>query len=127
MGMKDRVKLAMKGDREARNVLIRDPNRIVAQAVVQNPKITENEVEKIASMKSVPEEVLRLIAINRTWARNYQMMYKLAQNPRTPLSNVMTILTRLQLRDLMSISKNRNVSDAVRKQALRLATARAGR
>lgn len=127
MGMKDRVKLAMKGDREARNILIRDPNRIVAQAVVQNPKITENEVEKISTMKTVPEEVLRLIAINRAWARNYQIMYKLAQNPRTPLSNVMTILTRLQLRDLMSISKNRNVSDAIRKQALRLATARAGR
>lgn len=127
MGMKDRVKLAMKGDREARNVLIRDPNRIVAQAVVQNPKITENEIEKIASMKTVPEEVLRLIAINRIYARNYQIMFKLAQNPRTPLSNVMSILTRLQLRDLLAMSKNRNVSDAVRKQSLRLATARTGR
>ncbi len=127
MGMKDRMRLAMKGDREARNVLIRDPNRIVAQAVVQNPKITENEVEKIASMKTVPEEVLRLIAINRTWARNYQIMYKLAQNPRTPISNAITILTRLQIRDLLSLSKNRNVSDAIRKQALRLATARTGR
>jgi len=127
MGMKDRMKLAMKGDREARNILIRDPNRIVAQAVVQNPKITENEVEKIASMKTIPEEVLRLIAINRTWARNYQIMYKLAQNPRTPIGSVFTILTRLQLRDLLAMSKNRNISDAVRKQALRLATARTGR
>jgi len=127
MGMKDRVKLAMKGDREARNILIRDPNRIVAQAVVQNPKITENEVEKVASMRSVPEDVLRLIAINRNWARNYQIMHKLAQNPRTPMANVMSILTRLQLRDLLAMSKNRNISDAVRKQALRLASARAGR
>jgi len=127
MNMKDRMKLAMKGDREARNVLIRDPNRIVAQAVVQNPKITENEVEKIATMRTVPEEVLRLIAINRSWARNYQIMYKLAQNPRTPLGSAFTILTRLQLRDLLAMSKNRNVSDAIRKQALRLATARTGR
>ncbi len=127
MGMKDRMKLAMKGDREARNVLIRDPNRIVAQAVVQNPKITENEVEKIASMKTVPEEVLRLIAMNRNWARNYQIVYKLAQNPRTPLGSAFTILTRLQLRDLLAMTKNRNVSDAIRKQALRLATARMGR
>ncbi len=127
MNMKDRMKLAMKGDREARNVLIRDPNRIVAQAVVQNPKITENEVEKIASMRTVPEEVLRLIAINRSWARNYQIMYKLAQNPRTPLGSAFTILTRLQLRDLLAMTKNRNISDAIRKQALRLATARTGR
>lgn len=127
MGMKDRVKLAQKGDREARNILIRDPNRIVAQAVINNPRITENEVEKIASMRSVPEDVLRLISINRNWVRNYQIMHKLAQNPRTPIGQVITILTRLQLRDLAALSKNRNVPDAVRRQALRLAQARTGR
>lgn len=127
MGMKSRVKLAMKGDREARNILIRDPNRVVAQAVIGNARITEQEVEKIASMRTVPEDVLRLIAINRNWTRNYMIMHKLAQNPRTPIANVMTILTRLQLRDLAALSKNRNVSDAVRRQALRLAQARTGR
>ncbi|MCY7347124.1 MAG: hypothetical protein LH614_12990 [Pyrinomonadaceae bacterium] len=127
MGMKDRVKLAAKGDREARNILIRDPNRIVAQAVIGNTKITEQEVEKVAAMRSVPEDVLRQIAINRNWARNYAIMHNLARNPRTPISNVMTILTRLQLRDLQAMIKNRNVSDAARKQALRLFTARQGR
>ncbi|MEP6903634.1 MAG: hypothetical protein ABJA66_18065 [Actinomycetota bacterium] len=127
LGMKDRMKLAMKGDREARNILIRDPNRIVAQAVINNAKITENEVEKIAAMRTVPEDVLRLIAINRSWARNYMIVHKLALNPRTPIGSAFTILTRLQLRDLAAIAKNRNVSDAVRKQALRLATTRTGR
>ena len=127
MGMKDRVKLAMKGDREARNILIRDPNRIVAQAVVQNARITEQEVEKVAAMRSVPEDVLRQIAINRNWARNYSIMHNLARNPRTPISNVISILTRLQLRDLQAMTKNRNVSDAIRKQALRLVTARSGK
>ncbi len=127
MGMKDRVKLGMKGDREARNILIRDPNRIVAQAVINNSRITESEVEKIASMRSVPEDILRIIAINRNWVRNYQIMHKLAQNPRTPISQVISILTRLQLKDLIAISKNRNVSDAVRRQAFRLSEARKGR
>jgi hypothetical protein len=127
MGMKDRVKLASKGDREARNILIRDPNRIVAQAVISNPKITEQEVENIASMRTVPEDVLRQIAINRKWVRNYMIMHKLAVNPRTPMGNTISILTRLQLRDLLAITKNRNVSDAVRKQALRLVNARTGK
>ena len=127
MGMKDRVKLAMKGDREARNILIRDPNRIVAQAVIQNARITESEVEKIAAMRSVPEDVLRQIAINRNWARNYMIIHNLARNPRTPIANVISILSRMQLRDLAALSKNRNVSDAVRRQALRLAQARTGR
>ncbi|MBX7170836.1 MAG: hypothetical protein K1X72_07760 [Pyrinomonadaceae bacterium] len=127
MTMKDRVKLAMKGDREARNILIRDPNRVVCQAVIQNPRLTEQEVEKIAAMRTVPDDVLRQIAINRTWARNYMIMHTLAKNPRTPIGNVVSILTRLQLRDLIAISKNRNVSEAVRKQAFRLVNARAGK
>lgn len=127
MGMKDRVKLAMKGDREARNILIRDPNRIVAQAVINNARITEQEVEKIAAMRAVPEDVLRQIAINRNWARNYPIVHNLARNPRTPIANVMSILSRLQLRDLNALSKNRNVSDNVRRQAFRLVSARAGR
>jgi len=127
MGMKDRVKLAAKGDREARNILIRDPNRIVAQAVIGNARITEQEVEKIAGMRSVPEDVLRQIAVNRNWARNYSIAHKLAQNPRTPIANVISILMRLQLRDLQAMIKNRNVSDAVRKQSLRLVNTRSGK
>jgi hypothetical protein len=127
MGMKDRVKLAMKGDREARTILIRDPNRIVSQAVINNARITEQEVESIAAMRAAPEDVLRQIGNNRNWARNYSIIHNLARNPRTPMGNVITILTRLQMKDLNAISKNRNVSDAVRRQAFRLVSARAGR
>ena len=126
MNMRDRVKLAMKGDREARNILIRDPNRIVAQAVLQNPRITEQEIEKIAAMRTVPEDVLRQIAINRQWSRIYTIVHNLARNPRAPLATVMTILTRLQMRDLIALSKNRNVSDAVRRQAFRISATRKG-
>jgi hypothetical protein len=127
MGMKDRVKLAMKGDREARNILIRDPNRIVAQAVVTNPRITEQEIEKIAAMRSVPEDILRRIASDRQWSRSYMVVHNLARNPRTPVANTMNILTRLQLKDLSALSKNKNISEAVRRQALRLSQARTGR
>jgi hypothetical protein len=126
MTMKDRVKLAMKGDREARNVLIRDPNRIVAQAVVQNPRISEQEIEKIAAMRTAPEDVLRVIATKRAWARNYPIIHALARNPRAPIANVLSILPRLQARDLLSLSKSRNVSEAVRRHADRLAKARKG-
>ncbi len=127
MGMKDRTRLAMKGDRESRNILIRDPNRIVAQAVVSNPRITEQEIEKIAQMRSISEDILRQIAASRHWSRNYQIAHSLAKNPRTPIANVLNILSRLQLKDLSALSKNRNVSDAVRRQCLRLSQARAGK
>lgn len=127
MGMKDRVRLAMMGDREARNILIRDPNRIVCSAVVSNPRITEQEMEKIAAMRSVSEDLLRKIGNDRKWARSYPIVHNLARNPRTPIANVLTILSRLQLRDLAALGKNKNVSDPVRKQALRLAQARTGK
>ena len=126
MGVKDRVKLGMKGDREARNILIRDPNRLVSSAVVNNPRISEKEVEMIASMRSISEEILRQIASNRQWARSYTIMHSLAKNPRTPIANSISIMSRLQLRDLVALSKDRNVSDAVRRQALRLHSARTG-
>jgi hypothetical protein len=126
-GMKDRTRLAMKGDREARNILIRDPNRIVAQAVTTNPRITEQEIENIASMRTVTEDILRQIAVSRQWSRRYQIAHNLAKNPRTPIANVLNILSRLQLKDLNGLAKNRNVSDAVRRQAMRLAQTRTGK
>jgi len=127
MSMKDRVRLAMKGDREARNILIRDPNRLVSQAVVQNPRITEQEMEKIAAMRSLSEDILRQVANDRQWSRSYAIVHNLARNPRTPIANVLSILSRLHLRDLAALSKNKNISEAVRRQALRLSQARTGK
>ncbi len=127
MNMKDRITMAMKGNREARNVLIRDPNRVIAQAVIQNPKLTDQEVETISKMRTVPEEVLRLIAMNKQWARSYIIIHNLALNPRTPVGSAMSIIPRLQLRDLLSMAKNKNVPDAIRKHAQRIGNARAGR
>lgn len=126
MGVKDRVKLAMKGDREARNILIRDPNRLVATAVANNPRITEQEVESIATMRSVPEDILRQIASHRQWQRSYTIMHNLVKNPRTPIGNSMTIMNKMQARDLLALTKNKNVPEAVRRHATRLANARTG-
>ena len=124
MKTKDRMKLGMKGDREARSILIRDSNRVVAQAVINNPRITDQEVEAIAAMRTVSDEVLRLIGMNRAWARQYPIIHNLARNPRTPLPTAMSILLRLQTKDLKNLSQNRNVPEGVRRQALRLFSAR---
>lgn len=126
MNVKDRVKLAMKGDREARGILIRDSNKVVCSSVVNNPRITEQEVENIAAMRTVSDEVLRLIAMNRSWARNYSIIHNLARNPKTPIPTAMNILLRIRTKDLQNLSQNRNVSETVRRQAHRLATSRSG-
>ena len=126
MNTKDRMKLAMKGDREARGILIRDSNKVVCSAVVKNPRITEHEIENIAAMRTVAEEVLRLIALNRSWARSYPIIHNLARNPRTPIPTVMNILNRIRTKDLANLAQNRNVSEAARRQAYRLQQARSG-
>jgi len=126
MNTKDRIKLARKGDREARSILIRDSNKVVCSAVVNNPRITEHEIENIASMRTVADEVLRVIALNRAWARSYLIIHNLARNPRTPIPTVMNILPRIRTKDLQSLSLNRNVSEAVRRQAYRLGQVRSG-
>jgi hypothetical protein len=126
MTTRDRMKLAMKGDREARSILIRDANKVVSSAVINNPRITDHEVENISAMRAVNEEVLRLIAINRTWARSYPIIHNLARNPRAPIPTVINILPRIRTKDLQNLTQNRNVSEAVRRQAQRLTSARSG-
>jgi len=126
MNTKDRMKLAMKGDREARGILVRDSNKVVCSAVVKNPRITEQEIENIAAMRTVADEVLRIIAMNRTWVRSYVIIHNLARNPRTPVPTAMNILPRIRTKDLQSLTQNRNVSEAVRRQAYRLGQTRAG-
>lgn len=126
MNARDRMKLARKGDREARSILIRDPNRVVAAAVINNPRITDQEAENIASMRTVSDEVLRLVAMNRGWARSYTIIHNLTRNPRPPIPISIGILPRIRTKDLQNLSQNRNVSEAARRQALRLAQTRSG-
>jgi hypothetical protein len=126
MTPKDRMKLGMKGDREARGILIRDPNKVVACAVINNPRVTDQEVESIASMRTVSDEVLRLIALNRSWAKQYPIIHNLVRNPRAPIATVVNTLPRIRTKDLANLAQNRNVSDAVRRQALRISEARSG-
>jgi regulator of extracellular matrix RemA (YlzA/DUF370 family) len=126
MSARDRMKLAMKGDREARSILIRDSNKVVCTGVINNPRITEQEVENIAAMRTVADEVLRLIALNRAWARSYLIIHNLVRNPRTPIPTVISILPRIRTKDLHNLTQNRNVSEGVRRQAHRLTQTRSG-
>ena len=126
MSVKDRVMLAIKGTREARMILIRDPNRMVAGAVLRNPRLTDAEIESIASVKTVPEEVLRQIGQNRGWTRSYSVIHNLVRNSRTPIGISLNLINRIQSRDLRPLSLNRNIPDVVRQTAYRMYLKRSG-
>jgi hypothetical protein len=110
----ERMKLAMKGTKGQRAQLIRDSNKLVAAAVLSSPKLTESEVEAFAKMANVTEDVLRVIAMNRTWTKNYGVIVGLARNPKTPPAISMQLLSRLNERDIKMIAMDRNVPEAVR-------------
>ncbi len=110
----DRLKFATKGTREQRAVLIRDPNKLIAAAVLSSPKLTESEVEAFARMGNVSEDVLRIIGHNRSWTKNYGVVAGLVRNPKTPPATSLTLLVRLNDRDLKMLSMDRNVPEALR-------------
>lgn len=116
----ERMVEGLKGNREARNMLIRDRNRVVYSAVLDSPRLTESEVEGFAAMKNVSSEVLRAIGRNRVWTKRYKVAHELVKNPLTPVEISMRLLPRLPARDLKRLASDRNVSEAVRRQAIKL-------
>jgi hypothetical protein len=114
MTVPQKVKAAMKGSREMRAVLIRDPNKLVSLSVLSSPKLTETEVEAIARMGSVSEDVLRTIARTRHWMKNYQVVLALAKNAKTPVAISMNLLPRLNDGDAKRLSTDRNVPEPLR-------------
>ncbi len=119
-----KIMRALKGNREERSILITSRNRLVARAVLSSPKLSDLEVERFASSKSVSDEVIRTIAGNPRWLRRYPVILALAGNPKTPIRTALNLLPRLNVRDLKRLSRDRSVPGPVRSTADRLAANR---
>ncbi len=120
MGVVERMQLALKGNREERLALIRDPNRMVQRAVLQSPRITDQEIENFAAMANLSEEVLRLIAANRTFIKNYVVVRNLLNNPKTSIDITLHLLPRLIAQDLKNLCGNKNIPETLRTTAVKL-------
>ena len=120
LDVKGRIQLAMKGNKEERSILIRDGTKVVALAVLDAPKLSDGEVEKFALQKNVLEAVLRQIPLKRRFMKNYIVVRNLVSNPRTPLDLGLGLMKHLLTQDLKNISANKEVSETVRKLALKM-------
>jgi hypothetical protein len=120
MRVVERVQLAIKGGREDRMALIRDSNKMVQRAVLQSPRITDQEIEGFSAMASLTDEVLRLIAGNRKYIKNYIVVRNLSNNPKTPIDVSLHLLPRLTPQDLKSICANKNVPETLRTTGMKL-------
>ena len=120
MTVAQRVQFAIKGGSEARRTLIRDSNKVVQRAVLQSPRLTDQEVEAFASMSSLTDEILRLIAKNRNFRKNYVVVRNLMNNPKTPLDVSLHMLPMLNPLDLKRLCNNKNVPETLRTTANKL-------
>jgi hypothetical protein len=115
-----RIKAAIQGSREERAILVRDPNRLVASAVLSSPKLTESDVESIARMTSVSDDVLRVIGTHRAWTKNYAVVAALTRNAKTPIPVALSLLPRLTERDVKILATDRNIPEPVRLNARKM-------
>jgi len=120
MTVSQRVKFAMKGGSEARRALIRDTNKVVQRAVLQSPRLTDQEVEGFASMSNLTDEILRLIGRNRAFRKNYNVVRNLSNNPKSPLDITLGMLAMLNATDLKKLSMSKNVPETLRTSAVKL-------
>ena len=124
LSVSERLQLAMKGGREIRGILIKDTNKEVMLAVLDNQKITDTEIEMIARNRSSNDEALRRIAKNREWLKTYAIELALVTNPKTPPGIAVGLVGDLKTKDLIILERNKNVPDVVRSAGKRLLTAR---
>ena len=117
-----KIKLGRMGNKEARSLLVRDRNKIVAIAAVSSPKITEQELLSIAQSRAVGDEVIRVICRNKEALRNYQMKLALATNPKTPQATAMKFINYLQDKDLQKLMKSKDVPTVISTHARRILT-----
>ena len=120
MGIAEKIKLALRGNKDARSILIRDTNKLIRRLVLQNPRVGDAEVIAVARNRTADEELLRIIAERREWMRNYQVRLSLATNPKTPLVIALKQVATLAERDIRLIAKSKNVPGGVAVQARRV-------
>jgi hypothetical protein len=116
---REKLRHALFGTREIRMMLVRDTNKELARAALRSPKLTEGEIEAIAAMRTVTEEVLREIGSSREWTKSYNVVQNLVKNPKTPPLISQRLLHRLRSNDLAQLTRDRSIPEAVRYSATR--------
>lgn len=112
-----KIKLAFKGNKEARSILIKDPNKIICSAVLKNPRLSDNEIAHYAALKNVADDVIRIISVHPQWTKAYAVKFGLVNNPKTPLSESMKFLKFMNPKDLKNISRSKTVPGPISKAA----------
>lgn len=113
LNVSGKIKLALLGNKEARDILLKDSNKLVSSTVLKNPRITEDEITKVVNSRSISDDILRQVANNKEWLKKYPIKLGLVNNPKAPLSIAMRLMSQLNEKDVQHIAKSKNVSSAL--------------
>lgn len=120
LGVADKIKMALTGDKEWRSILLKDSNKLVSGSVVKNPRITEAEILTISKSNVQNDEIMRVICANKEWVKNYQIRKALVENHKTPLPVALRFMASLTEKDLAFLAKSKNVSSVISTQSRRI-------
>ncbi|MEA5112710.1 MAG: hypothetical protein VB050_01685 [Geobacteraceae bacterium] len=120
MGISEKIKMGMTGDKEWRMLLIKDTNKLISISVIKNPRITEAEVLSISKSSVNNDDILREICVNKEWTKNYQIKKALVENHKTPLHHALRFISALTEKDLTMLSRSKNISSVIATQARRM-------
>lgn len=120
MGIAEKIKMALSGDKEWRSILVKDSNKLVSGSVIKNPRITEAEILTLIKSGSPNDEIIRLICANKEWIKSYKIRKALVENNRTPIQNAMKYLGTMGDKDMAAFAKSKNISSVVSTMAKRL-------
>lgn len=126
MSVAEKIKLASVGNKEARSLLVRDANKLVSVAVVRSPRITDGEILTLANNRAAPDDVLRVIYMNREWTKMYPLKVALVKNPKTPSGIAMRFLGTLRESEIKDLARNKNVPSGIQMQAKKMMEKKTG-
>lgn len=124
LGISEKIKMALTGDKEWRSILIKDANKLVSGSVIKNPRITDGEILTILKVGVQNDEIIRLICANKEWVKNYMIRKALVDCPKTPLPNALRYLASLNEKDIAGYAKSKNISSVLSTQAKRMLLAK---
>ncbi len=120
LSMAQKIAFGYRGNKEVRTILLRSSNRLVANAAIRNPRITDNEILAVSKSKAVHDDIIRTIAGNKEMSRAYAVKRELVKNPKTPQGTAIRFLTLLRASDVRDIARSKNVPSSVAQQAKRM-------
>lgn len=115
--MLEKIQRALKGDREARFAVLRDPNRALHPHVLRNPGLMLDEIASIARMPTVSVELLKQIAERREWGHRPEIAVALCRNPAVPVPIAVELLAYVSDSDLKQLAKDTRTRDPVQRAA----------